>query len=149
MTELVQLRSRRREGARKRTLSVKRANKGELLRLAALYPDVEGVERPRARRDCLSGGSNAERPCPFVSCRNHLAIDVTTTGSLIENFPDRELEQLLDSCALDVADRGGLTLEQTAERMNLTRERLRQLEILALERLPDELVVGLWEHAAP
>lgn len=143
------LRSGRSLGARKRTFSVKRTSMRELLRLAVLYPDVEGVERPRVRRDCLAGGSNSERPCPFASCRYHLAFDVTPSGSLIDNFPDRELEQLVDTCALDVADRGGLTLEDAAERMNLTRERLRQIEVHGLTSLPDELVVGLWEHAAP
>jgi hypothetical protein len=40
-----------------------------------------------------------------------------------------------ESCALDVADRGGTTLEDVGAIMNLTRERIRQLEVKALAKL--------------
>ena len=40
-----------------------------------------------------------------------------------------------ESCALDVADRGGTTLEDVGAIMNLTRERIRQVEVKALARL--------------
>ena len=40
-----------------------------------------------------------------------------------------------DSCALDVADRGGTTLEDVGAIMNLTRERIRQVEVKALAKL--------------
>jgi hypothetical protein len=98
------------------------------------YPD--GVERPRTRGDCLPGGHNAERPCPFVSCRFHLAIDVTHTGSIKLNFPNDDVDEIPQTCALDVADRGGEILEKCASYMNLTRERIRQLQDRALSRLP-------------
>ena len=39
------------------------------------------------------------------------------------------------SCALDIADAGGCTLETVGDIMNLTRERIRQLEVKALSRL--------------
>lgn len=105
---------------------------------AELYPDDGSADlRPRTRGECVGG----ERPCPWMSCRYHLALDVDQVrGSIKENFPDRELEELPDTCALDVADRGGLILEDVAERMNLTRERARQLEDQALSRLPSEVL---------
>jgi hypothetical protein len=40
-----------------------------------------------------------------------------------------------ESCALDVADRGGTTLEDVGAIMNLTRERIRQVEVKALAKL--------------
>src|SRR5262249_53683369 len=40
-----------------------------------------------------------------------------------------------DSCALDIADRGGTTLEDVGAIMNLTRERIRQVEVKALAKL--------------
>jgi len=92
------------------------------------YPDVE---RPKTRGDCEGG----PRPCPFVSCRYHLYLDVLDTGSLKINRPDLEPWELEDSCALDVADRAGITLEEAGEVMNLTRERIRQLESIGLRKL--------------
>ena len=41
------------------------------------------------------------------------------------------------SCALDIADRGGITLEDVGVIMNLTRERIRQVEVRGLEKLKE------------
>lgn len=119
---------------RARTISVKRISKRELQRGRELFPDLD-VERPRSRQDCLQG-PNAERPCPFVSCKHHLYLDVNErTGSIKLNFPDLEVWDLPETCALDVADRGGITLEEVGVIMNLTRERIRQLETRGLAKL--------------
>ena len=95
---------RKREDS-KRTYSARRdrTNFTELRRLALLEPTPEGVERPHTRGDCLEGGSNAERPCPFVSCRYHLALDVQRNGSLTVNFPGLELEQLAATSSAQVS----------------------------------------------
>jgi hypothetical protein len=73
------------------------------------------------------------RPCPYVSCRYHLFLEVSaTTGSLKINFPDLEVWELVESCALDVADRGAQSTETIGGLLNLTPERARQLEQQAL-----------------
>jgi hypothetical protein len=96
-----------------------------------LYPDTE-VERPETRADCANG----ERPCPFVSCKHHLYLDVSArTGAIKLNFPDLEVWEMTETCALDVADRGGTTLEEVGAIMNLTRERIRQVEVKGLAKL--------------
>jgi hypothetical protein len=128
------LRSRRRREVRARTESVKRMTKRELELGRLLFPPGEdhGIERPRTRGDCADG----IRPCPFVSCVHHLYLDVSAkTGAIKVNFPDLEPDELAESCALDVADRGGGTLEEVGGIMNLTRERVRQVEVRALARL--------------
>ena len=55
--------------------------------------------------------------------------------SIKMNFDDREPWELSETCALDVADRGGVTLEEVGGWLNLTRERVRQLEVHALALL--------------
>src|ERR1035438_5017031 len=42
---------------------------------------------------------------------------------------------MAETCALDVADRRGTTLEEVGAIMNLTRERIRQVEVKGLAKL--------------
>ncbi|WP_394820997.1 sigma factor-like helix-turn-helix DNA-binding protein [Pendulispora albinea] len=127
-----QRRSRRKRAVRARTISVKRMTKRELEIGRLLYPDTEGVEHPRTREECANG----MRPCPFVSCKHHLYLDVSAkTGAIKLNFPDLEVWDMTETCALDVADRGGTTLEEVGAIMNLTRERIRQVEVKGLAKL--------------
>jgi len=126
-----QRRSRRKRAVRARTISVKRMTKRELELGRLLYPDEE-IDRPRSRADCLEGA----RPCPFVSCQHHLYLDVSArTGAIKVNFPDLDVWEMSETCALDVADRGGTTLEEVGAIMNLTRERIRQVEVKGLAKL--------------
>jgi hypothetical protein len=126
-----QRRSRRKRDVRARTISVKRMTKRELEIGRLLYPE-EAYWKPKNRAECVEG----PRPCPFVSCKHHLYIDVSPrTGAIKLNFPDLEVWDLGESCALDVADRGGTTLEDVGAIMNLTRERIRQVEVKALAKL--------------
>lgn len=90
------------------------------------------AQRPKLRSDCAKG----PRPCLYVSCKHHLYLDVNPrTGSVKLNFPDKEIWELEETCALDVADRGGITLEEVGAIMNLTRERIRQVESRGLYKL--------------
>jgi hypothetical protein len=126
-----QRRSRRKREVRARTISVKRMTKRELELGRLLYPEVD-VDRPKTRDECVNGA----RPCPFVSCKHHLYLDVSArTGAIKLNFPDLEAWEMTETCALDVADRGGTTLEEVGAIMNLTRERIRQVEVKALAKL--------------
>lgn len=101
-------------------------------------PEEESVlkeietNRPKTRADCVNG----PRPCMFVSCKHNLYLDVNPeTGSIKLNFPDKEIWELPYTCALDVAEKGGITLEEVGEIMNLTRERIRQVETRGLLKL--------------
>jgi hypothetical protein len=126
-----QRRSRRKRAVRARTISVKRMTKRELEIGRLLYPETDYF-KPRTRTECADG----PRPCPYVSCKHHLYIDVSPkTGAIKLNFPDLEVWEMGESCALDVADRGGTTLEDVGAIMNLTRERIRQVEVKALAKL--------------
>src|SRR6478735_115923 len=126
-----QKRSRRKRDVRARTISIKRMTKRELEFGRLLYPETD-YDKPRTRAECADG----PRPCPFISCKHHLYVDVSPrTGAIKLNFPDLEVWELAESCALDVADRGGTTLEDVGAIMNLTRERIRQVEVKGLAKL--------------
>src|SRR5258706_3013421 len=126
-----QRRSRRKREIRARTISVKRMTKRELEIGRMLYPETD-YYKPATREQCADG----ERPCPYVSCQHHLYLDVSSrTGAIKLNFPDLEVWEMNETCALDIADRGGTTLEDVGAIMNLTRERIRQVEVKALAKL--------------
>lgn len=104
--------------------------------------------RPRRREDCPD-----YRPCPYVSCRYHLYLDVTRRGRLRMNFPEHEVIDLPMSCALDIASEGPKTLEEIGRIMGgISRERVRQIEQAALNALRvrggDTLVDFLSERTA-
>ncbi len=120
-------RRRRRHTPRSRTIRVKELTRREIASGAILNPPID-VDRPRTRGECVA----APRPCPFVGCKHHLYLDVTPSGSIKLNFPTLEPWELEETCSLDVADRGGQTLELVGQLMNVTRERTRQIETRAL-----------------
>jgi len=124
-------RERRRSRPRSKTIALKRMTRTELLAGARAYPPVD-IARPKTRAEC--GGE--QRPCPWVACKHHLYLDINPdTGSIKINFPDLEPWEMRDTCALDVAERGGSTLDEVGEVTNLTRERIRQLEVRGLLKL--------------
>jgi hypothetical protein len=97
-------------------------------------------KRPQNRSICEQG----VRPCPYVSCRYHLYLDVRGDGVLRVNFPDREPDEMLASCALDMSDDGPRTLDQVAALMGMSKERARQLEASAFAKL--RLALGSREY---
>ncbi len=118
----------KRKGARPKTRLAKRLSKEERRQSLLLEPWMN-EELPKTRAECKYG----ERPCPYVRCRYHLALEVKPNGSLSENF--HEICDMKETCVLDVAERGENTLEYIGECMNITRERVRQLETDALAKL--------------
>lgn len=123
---------------RKRTIPTKQLTKAFMkdaatkLALEERYQPIASIERPKTRGDCVNG----PRPCPWVGCRHHLYLEVNpVTGSITLNRPDIEPWEMEHSCSLDIADEGDHTLEQVGFSTNITRERVRQLEVPALVKL--------------
>ena len=126
-------RRRRRTRPRSKTIAMKRLTREELRVGALMYPPVD-IPRPTTRAEC----KEEIRPCPLVACKHHLYLDINPeTGSIKINVPDLEPWELQHTCALDVAERGGITLEEVGEIMNLTRERIRQVEVRGLSKIKD------------
>lgn len=96
--------------------------------------DLELAEalRPKTRADCV----RVPRPCPYVSCRYNLYFDEIFPGLYRSNYSGWD-PKVLDRymCALDYAHEGGMTLEETGQRFRLTRERVRQIEERALDKI--------------
>jgi hypothetical protein len=85
------------------------------------------LKRPRTRGECL----RVERPCPWRACRYNLT-----------NEPRRRPDG--PTCVLDLADAGGMPLEAIGTAFGVTRERVRQLQLLALRHV----CLLLWEAGA-
>lgn len=142
-------RQRRAETPRAHTLAANRYRVRDLVRLR-LENDREEAEnppppRPRTRGDCVHG----PRPCPWA-CRWSLLYEVTERGGLKILHPDAngapDPDYVGPSCALDVADAGEHTLEEVAVLLNISRERVRQLEEAAGERVTASVLAELWKE---
>lgn len=109
-------------------------------REAAAGLDLDDL-RPKTRADCLPGGCNSARPCPWYGCRYHNGLDINEdTGAMTY----RDVDELVHSCALDVAEIGGevgsgngtgIALEELGDIMGVTKERARQVELIAVRHL--------------
>lgn len=109
---------------RSRTLATRRLSAEEIRDTESVLRELAHL-RPTHRSQCVDG----PRPCPWVSCKFHLYVDINPeSGSVKLNFPDLEVWEMEETCALDIADRGGITLEEIGAYLNLTRERIRQVE---------------------
>lgn len=94
------------------------------------------ANRPKLRSDCIDG----PRPCPYVSCKHHLYLDVAPNDRVFFNFRHLEVWELAETCSLDIADRGGVTLQEVAGAMGLNPLRIRQIECNVLARYEAEWV---------
>lgn len=93
--------------------------------------------RPRRRGECVDG----PRPCPWLSCRHH-ALWARSPRELRRLDDDGLLElaaSLETTCTLDVADEGGVSLREVGEVIGSTRERARQIEVVALRKLHERV----------
>ncbi len=89
---------------------------------------LEEPSRPRSRAACLGGA----RPCPWVSCRYHLAVELVRTSAHEQRRP---LEALPETCALDVADGGGRSSDEVAALMGVSRQLIDLITSAALSKL--------------
>ena len=86
------------------------------------------MTRPKIRGDCMEG----PRPCPWVSCRQHLGVDIHVyTGRVVEHpgWEDRP------TCALDEAERGGMAWSESGEVLGVTRQAAQHVVNPALMKL--------------
>lgn len=90
-----------------------------------IVTDESVLQPPRTRGDCEPKGRGpwAARPCLWKECKFHLAADAARG------------QRPAKSCALDVADRGGASLEKVGAILHLTGESIRRMEKKSLPKL--------------
>lgn len=91
------------------------------------------LRRPRTRGDCIDG----PRPCPWVGCQHHLALDVNPrNGSIRLNFPHMALADMAETCLLDFIDNhpGGARLPELAAAFGVSYDRAYHMVVEALRR---------------
>ena len=79
---------------------------------------------PQKRKDCLGG----TRPCPWVRCKHHMVWCLSGVKKMTNRQIIHKIFTLKETCVLDVADKGGVTLDEIGNILGITRERVRQIE---------------------
>lgn len=105
------------------------------LKLWNVPKDDQLPSLPRNYGECIKEFGETD-PCPHVRCRHHLYLDVTDDNKIKLNYPDippDQMHQMPETCSLRQAAKGSKTLVEVAEFFSMSRERVRQLEVRALQ----------------
>lgn len=129
-----------RPGARPRSMGLRpisEVERRQLLVDEAALRKVGLLQRPVGEHDADCEDADLDTPCPFVGCRLNLYAEVDDlTGALKINFPDKEVWELEETCALRVVKkRGALSLEEVGKLINLTQERVSTIEEGGLKKM--------------
>lgn len=105
------------------------ARRSSALRQVGLVkPLTKPLVRPLTRADCEDG----ERPCPWATCRYHLAGEY---GDQRKTDPAKGVNvSTRPSCALDVADNGPMSEPEIAKLLDISQPRVSQLLTTAIRR---------------
>jgi hypothetical protein len=95
-------------------------------------PIVEVTAPPATRGDCLA----IARPCPRYLCRHNLSVEDERAGRPHHGVsPPPVIVVKAESCALDVAERGGLSYRALGAVLQITRQRAEQVAARAARKL--------------
>lgn len=95
---------------------------------------------PATREECRGG----VRPCPLVSCRYHLLLDVAEDGRLFVTRDMAEhdgdsiveaLREMPETCALDVAEQGGVDRETAGEMLGVGADMVKLSTMRAMAKI--------------
>lgn len=98
-------------------------------------------KKPSNYSECLSLGLGLTQPCPYRECRYHLVEGKrqrTYSGQLCRST--READDGLETCALAVAQDGGLTGAEVGAMLGISRQRAEQIEATALLKIRKRLI---------
>lgn len=139
--------------------SKRRLERGGLIYPTKFLPVVTGDEpktyeevlergvRPQSYATCVNTGLGSEgKPCPFVSCKRHLALEIRGSSLVVcaphtvpgKDDPDPVIDIDFDSMKETCSNRlfeEPHTLETIGESLGLTRERVRQIESNGMKAL--------------
>ena len=93
------------------------------------------THEPHINLHQITGGAcrKIPGPCPHTACRFNLTFERRDNRGA--KPAEMHLPVVRESCALEAAELGGMTLEEIASRLSITRERVRQIELGALTKL--------------
>jgi len=115
----------------KKTLNLKQLKRQR--KTEESIPYTENIQRPRTRGDCIDGA----RPCPWVSCKYHLYLDVSTAGSISINSPV-PLEEMAETCALDMAKRVQ-SFSEIGRVLGMSKQAVERIQFYALQKLSHQV----------
>jgi hypothetical protein len=86
--------------------------------------DIDVIARPQTRADCTNG----PRPCPWATCRYHLATEAT-----------QDVLEMEHSCALDLASDGTRSVADIAELLGVSRQTVNVTLQRAMEKVRKQM----------
>jgi hypothetical protein len=104
-----------------------------------VFEDLPAESRPERTGDVPETRGECEkacRPCPWIECRYHLAIDQTNErwgGAVTQLAPDFDWSR--PSCALDVAEDGAKSAMEVAALMGLPERVIKRVTKRAIRKL--------------
>ena len=102
---------------------------------ADIVPESIPGTKPVTRQECKS----SHRPCPWISCQFHMFWCVNQIDRILQYLPDHTIADialsLSQTCVLDVTDTGEKTLEEIGDILQVSRERIRQIEEGAINKI--------------
>jgi hypothetical protein len=94
---------------------------------------------PASFAQCPSG------PCPYVTCKYHLYLDITFDGGIRLNFPEIEPTDMMFPCALRfAANLGEHSFDELSRYVNTKPNMLRNVFAKALRKLKEEGIEDLY-----
>ena len=103
---------------------------------------------PVTRGDCI----DAQRPCPYVSCKWHLLTTIASDGRMYKarDFDERDpdsivaaLVEMSETCTLDVADKGGMSEEEIGDIYGVSADKMKRDSMTAVARARARIMMAM------
>ncbi len=96
-----------------------------------------GDGKPETWGGCKAQGLGITKPCGYISCGHHLAIDVNeNNGAVKYNFPGVDVADMPETCALAAVEKHGIQdMARVGDALGVVREAISQTSKRAIAKI--------------